>query len=137
MADNVNHPAHYKMGNGCEVIDITENLNFCRGNAVKYLCRAGSKDPEKEVEDLEKAKWYVEREIQRLKKANQTMTDEDPVHVFNKFCKAHPDCHLCPLNEDKRITDSVCCIGGTSATKEDLEYAVTKIHEVEAKNAED
>lgn len=67
MSDNVNHPAHYKLGNGAEVIDITENLNFCRGNAVKYLCRAGQKDPDKEVEDLEKARWYINREIQRVR----------------------------------------------------------------------
>jgi tRNA dimethylallyltransferase len=51
-----------------EVIEITENLNFCRGNAVKYLCRAGLKDPEKELEDLKKARWYVDREISRLEK---------------------------------------------------------------------
>ncbi|MFJ3084395.1 DUF3310 domain-containing protein [Streptomyces halstedii] len=68
-SDAVNHPPHYADGwsNGAEVIDITENLNFNRGNAVKYLARAGKKGgPEKELEDLQKALWYVSREVERL-----------------------------------------------------------------------
>lgn len=64
--DAVNHPAHYTRFNGIEVIDLTEQLNFNRGNAVKYIARAGAKDPAREVEDLQKARWYVEREIERL-----------------------------------------------------------------------
>lgn len=67
--DAVNHPSHYADGwtNGAEVIDITEHLNFNRGNAVKYLSRAGKKGgPEKELEDLQKALWYVSREVERL-----------------------------------------------------------------------
>lgn len=66
VADNVNHPAHYTAYKGIEVIQLTEQMNFCRGNAVKYIARAGLKDPDKEVEDLRKAIWYIEREIQRL-----------------------------------------------------------------------
>lgn len=65
--DNVNHPSHYNQYKGVEVIDLTEQMNFNRGNAVKYICRAGFKDPEKELEDLEKAKWYLDREINRIK----------------------------------------------------------------------
>lgn len=65
--DPVNHPAHYMAFPGVEVIQITEHLSFCAGSAVKYLCRAGLKDPAKTVEDLEKARWYVEREIARVK----------------------------------------------------------------------
>ena len=66
--DAVNHPAHYAEGwsNGAEVIDITEHLNFNRGNAVKYICRAGRKSKDTEVEDLRKAAWYINRELQRL-----------------------------------------------------------------------
>ena len=64
--DAVNHPAHYTQYQGLEVIDLTEQMNFNRGNAVKYIARAGAKDPAREVEDLEKARWYVEREIRRL-----------------------------------------------------------------------
>ena len=67
MSDNVNHLAHYTDGK-IEVIDFIEDkkLNYHRGNAVKYICRAGKKDPEKEIEDLQKAAWYINREIQRL-----------------------------------------------------------------------
>lgn len=67
MSDAIN-PGHYSLGfsRGAEVIDITENLTFNRGNAVKYLARAGQKDPDKEIEDLRKALWYVDREISRL-----------------------------------------------------------------------
>lgn len=64
--DAVNHPSHYTSFPGVEVIDLVQHLNFCKGNAVKYLARAGLKDPTKEIEDLRKAIWYVEREIARL-----------------------------------------------------------------------
>ena len=68
-ADSVSHPSHYADGwsNGAEVIDLTEHLSFCAGNVVKYVCRAGRKDPDKHVEDLEKARWYLDREIARVK----------------------------------------------------------------------
>lgn len=65
--DVVNHPSHYTgFSNGVEVIDIAENLNFNRGNAVKYLARAGAKDPATEMQDLLKAQFYVNREVNRL-----------------------------------------------------------------------
>lgn len=64
--DEVNSPAHYT-AYPIEVIQLTEHLNFCRGSAVKYLARAGLKDPDKEIEDLEKAAWYIQRELNRLK----------------------------------------------------------------------
>lgn len=64
----MNHPSHYAEGwsNGAEVIDITENLSFNRGNAVKYIARAGRKDATKVAEDLKKARWYIDRELKRL-----------------------------------------------------------------------
>lgn len=64
---NVDHPSHYNTGK-IEVIDFIEDqdLNFSRGNALKYLCRAGKKETSKEVEDLQKAAWYINREIERL-----------------------------------------------------------------------
>lgn len=66
MNDNVNHPSHYTDGN-IEVIDFIEDkkLNYHLGNAVKYISRAGKKDPEKYTEDLQKAVWYLQREIDR------------------------------------------------------------------------
>ena len=72
MNDMVNHPSHYTDGN-IEVIDFIEDkkLNYHRGNAVKYICRAGKKDPDKTIEDLQKAIWYINREIQRLEAQKQ------------------------------------------------------------------
>lgn len=67
LEDNVNHPSHYTSYKGLEIIELTEQLNFCKGNAIKYIARAGLKDPDKEIEDLEKARWYIDREIQRQK----------------------------------------------------------------------
>ena len=66
-ADNVNHPAHYT-GGQIEVIDFIEDkeLGFHLGNAVKYISRAGRKDADKTVEDLRKAVWYINRQIERL-----------------------------------------------------------------------
>ena len=73
MKEMVNHPSHYNDGK-IEVIDFIEdkNLNFHRGNAVKYIARAGKKDKSKEVEDLKKAQWYIEREIKKLGGSNDT-----------------------------------------------------------------
>lgn len=65
--DAVNHPSHYTDGK-IEVIEFIEdkNLGFHLGNAVKYISRAGKKDPNKTVEDLNKAKWYIERYIELI-----------------------------------------------------------------------
>ncbi|NKU18373.1 DUF3310 domain-containing protein [Rhodococcus hoagii] len=67
MSDNdaVNHPGHYTSHpSGVECIQITEHMSFCLGNAVKYIWRADLKG--NEIEDLRKARWYVDREIARL-----------------------------------------------------------------------
>lgn len=66
----VHRPAHYTDGQ-IEVADFIadKNFNFFLGNVVKYVSRAGKKDPLKQKEDLEKAKWYLEREIERLSDA--------------------------------------------------------------------
>lgn len=67
--DPINHPKHYTSHpSGIETIEITRHMNFNRGNAVKYLMRAGLKDPAKEVEDLQKAAWYIQDEIKRIKR---------------------------------------------------------------------
>ena len=61
---NVDHPPHYNSHpSGVECITITEHMSFCIGNAMKYLWRAKHKNG---VEDLEKAIWYIRREIERL-----------------------------------------------------------------------
>ena len=74
-ADPVNSPAHYTAYNGIEVIDLTEQMNFNRGNAVKYIARAGLKSKDTEIQDLEKAAWYVNREIARLRVARAWVDD--------------------------------------------------------------
>lgn len=64
LNDVVNHPSHYTDGK-YETIDFIEDqgLGFHLGNAVKYISRCGKKDPDKEIEDLQKAKWYIHRSI--------------------------------------------------------------------------
>lgn len=62
--DMVSHPPHYRNHpSGIECIQITEHLNFCIGNAIKYLWRADDKGDA--LENLRKARWYVDREIAR------------------------------------------------------------------------
>ena len=64
MKDNVNHPPHYTVHpSGIECIEVTEHMSFCVGNAVKYLWRADHKG--NDIEDLRKAAWYINREIER------------------------------------------------------------------------
>lgn len=65
--EQVNHPDHYQSGknNEYEAIKVIDawGLGFSLGNAVKYISRAGKKNPEKETEDLKKAIWYIEHYI--------------------------------------------------------------------------
>ena len=65
----IDHPEYYEK-NGIEAIDFIEahNLNFSRGNVIKYLTRAGRKSGEEELAALEKAQRYLDREIDRIKK---------------------------------------------------------------------
>ena len=75
MSDSIN-PDHYKF-NGIEVIQLTEQMSFNRGNAVKYLARAGTKPAfgmslgDAELQDLLKAQFYVNREVERLNNARR------------------------------------------------------------------
>ncbi|NBX51579.1 DUF3310 domain-containing protein [bacterium] len=65
VSDNVNHPRHYtEHPSGVECIQITEHMGFNLGNAVKYIWRADLKG--NQIEDLKKAVWYINREIQRI-----------------------------------------------------------------------
>lgn len=68
MENKVNHPSYYNEGK-IEVIDyiIDKDFNFCLGNAIKYISRAGKKNPDKKIEDLEKAIWYINKEIECTK----------------------------------------------------------------------
>ena len=65
--DQVNHPTHYTSDpSGVECLEITRHRNFNIGNAIKYLWRAGLKDDKKQIEDLQKAIFYINDEIKRL-----------------------------------------------------------------------
>lgn len=66
----VNHPQHYGGDTTYETVKVIEawDLNFNLGNSVKYISRAGKKDPAKTLEDLKKARWYLEREITKLER---------------------------------------------------------------------
>lgn len=90
MQDAVNHPTHYNQYEGFEVIDVAEQLvgpdgksGFNLGNAFKYMARAGYKNPDKRVEDLEKAKFYIQREIDRIEMAD--------IRAIGEKKKALPD----------------------------------------------
>lgn len=79
--DNVNHPKHYTSHpSGVECIQVTEHYNFNIGNAIKYLWRNGLKVEDgkelrdKQVEDLKKAVWYINREIEKLQNT--------PIHFY-------------------------------------------------------
>ena len=63
---DVDHPKHYRGDTGLEAIEVIEawGLNFNLGNVIKYICRAGLKDSSRQGEDLQKALWYLTRELQ-------------------------------------------------------------------------
>jgi hypothetical protein len=76
-ASSVDHPQHYSAHpSGIECIEIAEHMNFCRGNVVKYIWRASEKGSE--LEDLKKARWYLDREIARLESRLETRAHADP-----------------------------------------------------------
>lgn len=70
VGDPVNHPSHYTwLPNGLEVIDVTKHFNFVLGNALKYIMRAGRKGgADSELEDLLKARWYLNYRIEELER---------------------------------------------------------------------
>ena len=73
--DPINHPRHYQHPSGIEVIQITETMGFCLGNVVKYVLRAGRKPGTDALTDLEKASWYLDREIQRRTREGDGSSD--------------------------------------------------------------
>ncbi|MEJ7648574.1 MAG: DUF3310 domain-containing protein [Nakamurella sp.] len=79
--DAVNHPSHYTRFS-VEIIEVTSQLSFCLGNAVKYIARAGAKDDSKEVEDLRKARFYLARELDDFRQCRAVATA--PVGVLAK-----------------------------------------------------
>jgi hypothetical protein len=67
--DIINRARHYNVSpSGVECIEVIEHMNFCLGSAMKYIWRAGEKDGK--LQDLQKARYYIDREIKRLTKAD-------------------------------------------------------------------
>ena len=78
--DAVQHPRHYTSHpSGVECITITQHMGFCLGNAIKYIWRADLKNDA--IEDLEKARWYIEREIARRKGGDPATDSADSALV--------------------------------------------------------
>lgn len=94
MFDPVNHPQHYKSHpSGIEAIDICEHEDFLIGNALKYLLRHQHKG--NPIQDLEKARWYLDRKIQKLKNEqspNPQSVDPMPVSENTGDTEKVKDC---------------------------------------------
>ena len=84
--DPINSPSHYAAGRKYETIDVIDDwgLGYRLGNSVKYISRAGRKDPAKTIEDLKKARWYLDREIAALEgeQAPYSVTYEDVLEDY-------------------------------------------------------
>jgi hypothetical protein len=100
---NVNHPKHYATGK-IEVIEFIEDkrLGFNLGNAVKYVSRAGVKDASKYTEDLKKAIWYIQREIDLQAKSEQETHDDINESLKEQFVKAVKK-HFADIGRDVKI----------------------------------
>lgn len=87
MTDNVNHPSHYNSHpSGVECIQVAEHMTFNCGNAVKYIWRNGLKDAAtsgKQIEDLKKAIWYLQREVERLELETPAQKCDNNVSVID------------------------------------------------------
>lgn len=143
--DVVNHPSHYTDGK-IEVIDFIEDkgLGFCLGNAVKYISRAGKKYPDKEIEDLEKAIWYIKRRIKELKsgepeKINERLEEMIEKEGLNKDLKPEcPEVKKVPLGdsskneEEEKIWESLYSLMkaiDSNYTREEFEKDLEKAKE--------
>lgn len=103
--DEINHPAHYTAYEGLEVIQLTEQMNFNRGNAVKYIARAGLKSYDTEIQDLKKALWYIQREIDRVEAKLRTAKENEALDALKAKLMAAPkpkgleECDECDIPE--------------------------------------
>lgn len=111
LNDPVSHPSHYTDGK-IEVIEYIEDkkLGFHLGNAVKYISRAGKKDPNKYIEDLRKAIWYINREIERELKSREESYAKDSITILedNKSSDSYKPCITLPMSDtDIRAVSAV------------------------------
>lgn len=118
MKETVKHPEHYNSHpSGIEAIDIAKHHNFCIGNVIKYIWRAGLKDPDqpdKTIEDLKKAKQYLEFEIQRLEQTDQ----KDRTFTFDlKPCSKLNEVDLSGFNQLKAYSPHGTVTDSSKTTK--------------------
>jgi hypothetical protein len=94
MSEQVNHPSHYNQIQGVECIDVVEQMPFNLGNSIKYIWRCGDKG--NKVQDLQKAIWYLEREIDRTRRLEKSLPIEETIReVCQHFVPAQLDCDRC------------------------------------------
>ena len=86
-------PKHYQLRNGFQVIDLTSQLDFCSGNVVKYVARAGNKEGESVLDDLKKAEYYLKRLIDECESKREVSGPDGSVScspVPSKPCCMEP-----------------------------------------------
>lgn len=134
----INHPSYYNTS--CfEVIDFIElfNFNFCLGNSIKYISRAGKKTNDI-IEDLEKAKWYLERERDyynlTIPERKKTIFKEFPIEhalkIAELFCKGQ--CFL--ESDENELTNAIfyivrACYCSFEDRVENYSYAIRKLEQ--------
>ncbi len=127
------HPPHYNAGK-IEVIEAIEDwkLTYHRGNAVKYIARAGKKDPAKECEDLQKAVWYLNREIEKLTAAKE---GRDPIkpndmnpQVMESIAKGQLVmlCPVCKCVKPATTSAPISAIGASSSDETARQAAIVE-----------
>ena len=136
--DSVNHPSHYTSGK-IEVIDFIDDqqLSYEKGNVIKYVCRAGKKDPNKEIEDLKKAAWYIQREIKNVENRNKEkiikyIVDKLTDKGFSVRYDCIDDCINIYVQKEKYYIKSVMSLTTLNATEDKqcyIDYFISSIIE--------
>jgi len=119
--DSVNHPTHYTSHvSGVECIDLTENLGFCLGNAIKYVFRHREKGTP--AEDLRKARWYVDREIKRRLDLDLRLT-QPPLSLPGEFQRMDEKGLMAKVagTESGDVRDALVCLWQAAINRFDIE----------------
>lgn len=141
MAQEVNHPSHYKGSNGIEAIDAIEAalgsdgaLHFCHGNAIKYLFRAGNKEDNPTLQDFRKVRWYINKAIEMLEKTDEGIYPEealdlkashDRMQSFTVSIVLHKNIRI--LREEDMTPEEVAAIFEKKAAEANLNCSVDNV----------